>query len=121
MKKQNGFEDLEIWKMGVALSISACKLLLYCNDYGLKDQMQRSIVSVPSNIAEGYERLSSKERIYFLNIAKGSCGEFRTQLYIAHELSYIGNEDFEELLQKAKMLSVMINNFMQYQKSLNKH
>ena len=58
-------------------------------DYGLKDQIQRAAVSVSSNIAEGFERGTKQEFIQFLYIARGSCGELRSQLYIAKEIGYL--------------------------------
>ncbi|MEK7796624.1 MAG: four helix bundle protein, partial [Pseudomonadota bacterium] len=60
-----------------------------CRDYDYKDQVTRSGLSVPSNIAEGYERDSDRELARFLRIAKGSCGELRTQLYIGLEAGFI--------------------------------
>jgi four helix bundle protein len=76
--KVNSFEDLHIWKEGMRISINTYEMLKDCKDYGLKDQMQRASVSIPSNIAEGFERQSNKEFIHYLYIAKGSCGELRT-------------------------------------------
>jgi four helix bundle protein len=83
------FEKLEVWKRGCRLSVEIYKLLRESKEYGFKDQLFRSALSVPSNIAEGYERGSRKEYIRFLNIAKGSCGELRTQLYIGIEAGII--------------------------------
>jgi len=63
----------------------------------MQDQVQRSALSVPSNVAEGYERNSNKEFIRFLNIAKGSSGELRTQLYISRKLEFLTKPDFDRL------------------------
>ncbi len=79
-----------------------------CRDYGFKDQICRAAVSVPSNIAEGYERNSPRDFIRFLNIAKGSCGELRTQLYIAKELEYIDQDFFTDLLERSRAISAML-------------
>jgi four helix bundle protein len=110
------FEDLEIWKEGMRISIKIYEILKNCKDYGLKDQMQRAAVSVPSNIAEGFERQTNKEFIQFIYIAKGSCGELRTQLYLAKELNYISKEDFTNLLSEAKRLSAMLYKFIETRK-----
>ncbi|MDH6305670.1 four helix bundle protein [Parabacteroides sp. PF5-5] len=112
MREIKCFEDLNIWKEGMRLSVSIYYLFRDCKDYGLKDQIQRAAVSIPSNISEGYERQTNKEFIQFLYIAKGSCGELRTQLYLAKELAYIQQDNFIVLLDKAKHLSSMINNFI---------
>ena len=106
------FEDLEIWKEGMRISVKIYKLLKDCKDFGFRDQIQRASVSVPSNIAEGYERQTNKEFIQFLFIAKGSCGELRTQLYLAKEFNYIKQEDFQIVLQQSKLLSSKIQNFI---------
>jgi four helix bundle protein len=76
------FEDLEVWKRGCQLAVDICVATHSMKNYGLKDQMQRCSVSIPSNIAEGAERDSDGDFIRFLRISKGSCGELRTQLYI---------------------------------------
>ena len=90
------FEELEVWKTSIELCTEVYKLTnteLFSKDFGLKDQIRRSSVSVPSNISEGYERDSKKQFLYFLVIAKGSCGELRTQLKIAQMLNYISIND----------------------------
>ena len=111
------FEDLEIWKEGMRISVKMYEILQTCKDYGLRDQMQRAAVSIPSNIAEGFERQTNKEFIQFLYIAKGSCGELRTQLYLAKELKVITDEDFTTLLSKLVQLSSMISNFIKTRKT----
>ena len=80
------FEDLEVWKRGCQLAVDVCVATYDSRNYGLKDQMQRSAISIPSNIAEGAERDSDGDFIRFLRISKGSCGELRTQLYISERI-----------------------------------
>jgi four helix bundle protein len=74
--------------------------------------MQRASVSISSNIAEVFERQSNKEFIQFLFIAKGSCGELRTQYYLAKELNIITVDDFTTIMPKLKQLSSMISNLI---------
>ncbi len=64
----------------------------------MQDQVQRAALSIPSNIAEGYERNSNKEFIRFLNISKGSCGELRTQVYISRKLKFLTKNDFDRVI-----------------------
>lgn len=78
--KNAQFEDLDIWKEAMRVSVKIYEVTKPCIDFGFKDQIQRSAVSVPSNIAEGFERQTNKEFIQFLFIANGSCGEMRTQI-----------------------------------------
>ena len=75
-----GFEDLEVWKRSARVSADIYKTLANLKDFGFKDQITRSGLSIPSNIAEGSERETDKERANFLNYAKGSAGELRTQI-----------------------------------------
>lgn len=112
-KKVECFEDLFIWQKAVEFAkdiylITEKKGLK--NDFGLRDQMRRAAVSISSNIAEGFERRSRKEYLNFLNIAKGSAGEIRSQIYIAFELCYLEKSEMESLRQKAKFLSGSISN-----------
>jgi len=102
------FEDLEIWQRGVKLSSRIYALLSSCKDFGFRDQITRSGLSIPSNISEGFERRSNKEFIRFLDIARGSCGELRTQLYIGIEAGFIDRNTGEELIGETKELSAMI-------------
>jgi four helix bundle protein len=102
------FEDLEIWKRSVKLSIRIYNLLSSCKDYGFRDQITRSGLSIPSNIAEGFERSTSKEFTRFLDIARGSNGELRTQLYIGVEAGFIDNKTGIDLINETRELSAMI-------------
>jgi four helix bundle protein len=108
MNVGEGFEKLEVWKKACRLVVDVYKAFSECKDFGLKDQICRAAVSVPSNTAEGYERNSPRDFVRFLNIAKGSIGELRTQLYIARELGYLEKEIFEDLLERSKEISAML-------------
>ena len=106
--KVEKFEDLEVWKESMNLSVLIYRTLLDCKDFSLRDQIQRSSVSIPSNIAEGYERTSNKEYIRFLNIAQGSCAELRTQLYLAKEVGIIHEAKADEFVNRTKKVSAML-------------
>ncbi len=83
------FEDMDVWKRSTRLSIAIYKELAKLRDFGFKDQITRSGLSIPSNIAEGFGRASDKDKRNFLNYAKGSCAELGTQVYIGSEIGYI--------------------------------
>jgi len=102
------FEDLEVWQRGCRLSVEIFEKFAGCKNFTLKDQIQRSRLSIPSNIAEGAERGSSKDFAHFLNISKGSCGELRTQLYIARKLDFINKANFNRLIAESRELSSML-------------
>ena len=83
------FENLDVWKRSSRLCVNVYKTLAPIRDYGFKDQLCRSSLSIPSNIAEGVDRISLRERARFLRIARGSAAEARTQVYIGMEIGYI--------------------------------
>ncbi|MBA3036922.1 MAG: four helix bundle protein [Desulfobacterium sp.] len=103
------FEDLEVWKRATILCADIYLELSNLRDYGFKDQITRSGLSIPSNIAEGFERISHKESVNFLSYAKGSCGELRTQIYIGIQIGYINKDKGEYWLKEANELSSMLN------------
>ena len=103
------FEDLEVWQRGCRLAVDVFKAFASCRNFTMQDQVQRASLSVPSNVAEGYERNSNKEFVRFLNIAKGSCGELRTQLYISRKLDFLKKTDFERLVGESKEISAMLH------------
>lgn len=76
------YENLDVWKRSKSLAVSVYKHLANLRDFGFKDQVTRSALSVSSNIAEGGERFYVKEKKQFFSIAKGSIGEFKSQTYI---------------------------------------
>ena len=102
------FEDLEVWKKSCKLVVKLYNLLRDCRDYGLKNQMLRASISIPSNIAEGSERNSIPDFQRFLNIAKGSAAELRTQVYISQEVKVFSNSDAKEFIQELKPISKML-------------
>jgi len=117
MSEINSFEDLEVWKRGCQLAVDVCVSTDDSKNYGLKDQMQRSAISISSNIAEGSERDSTADFLRFLRYSKGSCAELRTQLYISERIrKQLGqsslngsSEMISETLQLSKMLQSLIN------------
>ena len=111
------FEDLEIWKEGRRLTGEVYRLTKtakFARDFDLAGQIRRAAISVMSNIAEGFERGGNQEFIQFLYIAKGSCGEVRSQVYIAYDQGYLIQVDADKLIDSLKRLSIMINNFIAY-------
>ena len=112
MAENQRFENLEVWIRACQLLVEIFKIFKDCNYFGLRDQITRSSLSITSNIAEGYELDSNKEFIHFLYIAKGSCGELRTQLYIALQSGCLdqtkGSYFIEEATEISYMPSVLI-------------
>ena len=107
------FEDLDVWKRASRLSASIYKELSCLKDFGFRDQITRSGLSIPSNIAEGIERESGKECVRFLQYAKGSCGELRTQIYIGKDIGYIKSEIGKEWLKETREISAMLVGLIQ--------
>ncbi|MDF1615660.1 four helix bundle protein [Desulfurivibrio dismutans] len=103
------FEDLEVWKRSARLSAEIYKTLAELRDFGYRDQITRAGLSIPSNIAEGYERDGNKEIANFLNYAKGSAGELRTQTYIGIEIGYIPKDTGRKWLTEAEEISRMLH------------
>ncbi len=108
------FEDLEAWKRSARLSADLYKYFSTLKDYGFRDQITRSGLSIPSNISEGYERDTAKDRSKFLTYAKGSCGELRTQIYIGMDIGYIEKEQGNKWVQETRELSRMLYGLMKY-------
>jgi four helix bundle protein len=118
MAKINSFEEIISWQKARELN-EAFYLITNSNsafnkDYGLRDQMRRSSISISSNIAEGFERETTKEFIRFLYIAKASAGEFKSQLYLASDIYYLSNEEFNTLSIKITDISKLISGLIKY-------
>jgi four helix bundle protein len=112
-RKVRSFEDLLVWQMGIELVKRIYRVTTerdFSRDFGLKDQIRRASVSVPTNIAEGFELSSRKEYLKFLNIAKGSAGEVRSLLRVAWEIGYIESTQYAELKDATMKLSAYLFN-----------
>ena len=107
--KFDRFEDIIAWQKAKELTIQVYQLFENSKDFGFKDQIQRASVSVMNNIAEGFERKSNNVFKHFLFIAKGSCGEVRSMLYLAKELNKISNDDFESLFALSEEISKILS------------
>lgn len=101
------FEDLQVWQRSMDFACEIYGHFGLLNDFGFRDQIQRASVSIPANIAEGFERFSNKEFIRFLFIARGSAGECRTLLYLAKRLKFVDETIVEELIEEIKQISSM--------------
>ena len=104
----HNFEELEVWKRSARLAVDVLSLVEPIKLYGLKDQMIRSCISIPSNIAEGADRDSNREFRRFLSFSKGSAGELRTQLFIGLKGGYFTEVQARPLLTEVKEISSMI-------------
>jgi four helix bundle protein len=110
------FEELEVWKRSCKLAIDTYIVLKDCREFGLRDQMNRAAVSIPSNIAEGAERDSKKEFMHFLNIAKGSAAELRTQIYITEKIGILASVVSRPLIKETKEIASMLQGLINSQK-----
>lgn len=106
------FEDIIAWQKARQMTIVVYKKFLNNKDYGFRDQIQRASVSVMNNIAEGFERKGDREFSHFLYIAKGSCGEVRSMIYLALDLGYITKVEFDELFGVSFEISRMLSGFI---------
>ena len=115
-KKIEEFEDLVVWQKGIQMVKQIYVVTdegKLSKDFGLKDQLRRASVSIPTNIAEGFERRSRKEYLNFLNIAKGSAGEVRSLLRVALEVGYMDTSTHSQLANLATELSRMLSKQIQ--------
>ena len=102
------FEDLEVWKRSARLSVALYKTLGELRDIGFRDQITRSGLSVPSNIAEGMERRSSKDKQRYLDIALGSSAELKTQIYIGIQAGFIPDDTGRAWIRETREISAML-------------
>ena len=114
------FEEMPVWIDSRKLTVLIYQLTSgkqFQKDFGLRDQIQRSAVSVMSNISEGYERGNNKEFIHFLLYSKGSVGEVRSQLYVALDICYITQEEFKAATDLASSISSQLSSFVKFLRS----
>ena len=114
-----GFKELSVWQKARDLAIYIYQITKQGplkNDYGLSDQMRKSAVSVPSNIAEGDELDTTKQAIKFFYTAKGSSAEVMTQAIIAYEIGYITREHFDDIKKECRAIYGMLMKLIQARK-----
>ncbi len=111
MENYSGFRGLQVWQHAKDLAVYIYQLTnqrTFEKDFGLKDQIRRASVSIPSNIAEGDERNTNKESVRFFYIAKGSLAEVITQTIIAREIGYLSDKTYNEIIDKCSTLGKML-------------
>ena len=111
------FEDIEAWKLGRELTRAIYKVSRggeFGRDFVLRDQIRRAVISINSNIAEGFERGGNREFIQALAIAKGSAGEVRSQLYTALDESYVTQVEFDDLCALCLRVGRVIGGFITF-------
>lgn len=106
------FEDIIAWQKAKDMTVLIYKDFADSKDFGFRDQIQRASVSVMNNVAEGFERKTNNEFKQFLFIAKGSCGEVRSMLYLAKELNKISETSFNKYFKLAEEISKILSGFI---------
>jgi len=112
-------KNLDVWKRSCRVSVDIYKHFSLCNDFGFKDQITRSSLSIASNIAEGMEKDSNKDKIRFLNISQGSISELITQTYIGIQIEYIKKETGMKWIDELEQILKMISNLKKTLKTEN--
>jgi four helix bundle protein len=113
----NSFEEINSWQKARIFNKRIYQItenLNFKKDYDFVRQIRRASISISSNIAEGFERNTDKEFVYFLYVSKASAGEVRSQLYLAFDLEYISKQEFEELLESVSEISRLLSGFIKY-------
>ena len=117
------FQELKVWQRAKDLAVFLYKLTgqgAFAKDYGLRDQIRRAAVSIPSNIAEGDELGTDRQAIKFFYIAKGSSAELLTQTIIANEIGYLRNQHFDHVKKECRAISGMLTRLIQARSSKKK-
>jgi four helix bundle protein len=117
MGKFNSFEEINSWQKSRLFNKRIYEItenVAFKKDFDLVRQIRRASVSISSNIAEGFERNTDKEFIYFLYVSKASAGEVRSQLYLALDLNYISKIEFDELYLNVSDISKLLSGFIKY-------
>lgn len=117
MAKIEKFEDIKSWQLARNVTrkiYDASKVGSFGKDFALRDQIRRSTVSIMSNIADGFEREGNREFINFLTIAKASCAESRSQLYVAIDQNYLTQKQFNEIYRELSEIGNLLGGFIKY-------
>lgn len=107
------FEDIVAWRKAQDLAVLVYGEFSELKDYGFKDQICRATVSISNNIAEGFDRNTSKEFIRFLYISKSSCSEVKSMMYLARRLEYLNKDSFDKVTGLCDEISKMIRGLIQ--------
>jgi len=110
------FSELKVWQRSKNLAIFIYEITnesLFSKDFGLKDQIRRAAVSIPSNIAEGDELKTNRQSVQYFFMAKGSLAELMTQALISFEIGYINHDDFQHIKNEHKIISSMLTKLIQ--------
>jgi four helix bundle protein len=121
MMRFRTFEEMLVWQDArklTALIYSSASEGLFARDFGLRDQIRRSAVSIMSNVSEGYERSSKREFAMFLGYAKGSAGELRSQLYVALDQKYITEDQVQTAYESVTQISAQLSKFSAYLRTI---
>ena len=110
-------ENMRIWQEARVFTNDIYRMMSSCRDYGFRDQIQRATVSIMNNIAEGFESGSDAKFIYFLNVARGSCSEVKSMLYLCEDFSFCTSEERESLVTKLLSITAGIYNLLLYLKN----
>ena len=108
------FEDMDVWKVAAKLSVSVYQELASSKEYGFRDQITRAGLSIPGNFAEGFGRSTDRDKRNFLNYAKGSCAESRSQTYIGMKAGFIDGDIGAAWLDGSNKISAMLTSLMKY-------
>ncbi|WP_420456847.1 four helix bundle protein [Rubrivirga sp.] len=114
------FEEIEAWQLGRELTqrvYAATRGNAFSRDFALRDQIRRAVISITSNIAEGFERRSRREFCRFLDIAKASNAEVRSQLYVALDEGYLPPEEFDTLYELSTRIGAKLGGLLRYLRS----
>lgn len=117
MARIEKFEDILAWQKGRELTqhiYRATRKGEFAKDFALRDQIRRAVISITSNIAEGFERGGTREFIQFLSHSKGSCGEVRSQLYVALDEAYLNPTQWQEYHDCCLEISRLLDGFVKY-------
>ena len=113
-----GFEDLDVWTRAVDLSVGIYIGIREIRDFGFRDQITRAGLSIPSNIAEGLERSTPADQCKFLDYARASCGEVRTQVIVGQKVGFIAMQKADAWIKETRELSAMIQGLIRSIRSL---